>query len=390
MPLQRHAHADADGLLGRHLAGELTDVLGRDAGDPRRPFGRTVGGALLQLLVADRVVVHVVLVDEALRDDRVDQRHGEGAVRAGLRRDVPVGRLGGSRRIGVDHDDLGALLLGILDDGPMMQVRADAVARPDHDVLRVDVAVGVETGRRADRQQPGRARSFAAEGALGHRGAHAVEEGVAAVQPVHEPLVAEIAVGHDGFRPVLVDDRLPARHDRVEGFVPGDALELLRALRSDPLHWIEQPVGMVVPLLVVFQFHAETAAGHRVVRVALHTQQLAVLDLEQHRAGVRAVVRAAAEEGLRQGRGAEQSLGIDDLVHVSPAVERPAFLSCRVAQSSCLLSVSCLRQFHILVRRKGQHKRDLWYQRFCRMRSPVVASRQQGHSQASVGCRAQE
>ena len=129
-------------------------------------------------------------------------------------------------------------------------------------------------------------------------------------------------------RAVLVDDRLPARDDGVERLVPGDALELLGALRPDPLHRVEQPVGMVVALLVVLQLHAETAAGHRVVRVAAHAEQLAVLDLEQHRAGVRAIVRAAAEEGLGQalGLGDQQGVGLDDLVHVSSTAERPALL----------------------------------------------------------------
>ena len=179
MPLQRHAHADADGLLGRHLAGELTDVFGRNAGDLGGPFRRPGAGPLLQVLVADRVVLDIVLIDEALFDDRVDQRHGKGAVCAGFRRDVPVGRFSGARRIGVDHDDLGTLLLSVLHDGPVMQVRADAVAGPDHDVLGVDVAVRVEASRRADRQQPRSARALAAEGPLGHGGAHAVEGAMA-------------------------------------------------------------------------------------------------------------------------------------------------------------------------------------------------------------------
>ena len=43
----------------------------------------------------------------------------------GFGADVPVGCLGGARGVGVDHDDLGAVLLGVLDDRPVMQVRAD-------------------------------------------------------------------------------------------------------------------------------------------------------------------------------------------------------------------------------------------------------------------------
>ena len=303
VPLQRHTHADRGRLRGGKFVGELADVGGRHARDLGSPFRGARARTLLQLLKADRVVINIVLVDKALLDDGVDQRHGQRAVRARLWRDVPVGTLRRARGEGVDDHDLGALLLGVLHDRPMVQVRADGVARPDDDVLGMDVAVRVEARRRTNCEEPGGAGTLAAEGPLSHGRAHAVEEGITAVQPVNQSLVAEVAVGSDGLRPILVDDCLPARDDGVECLVPCDALELLRALWPDPTHWIEQAIGMVVTLLVVLQLHAETAAGHRVIGVAAHAQELSVLDLEQHGAGIRAIVRTAAEEGLAYSLG---------------------------------------------------------------------------------------
>ncbi len=255
--------------------------------------------------------VDVLPVDQALLDDRVDDRHGERAVGAGLRADVPVRTLRRPRSVGVDDDDLGAELLGVLDDRPVVQVGADAVAGPNDNVLGVDVALGVEPCRRPDRQQPGGARALAAEGALAHRGAHAIEEGIAAVQSVHQTLMAEIAVGDDCLRPVLGDDGFPARGDFAQRLVPGDAFELLGALGADAAERIEQAVRVVVTLLIVLELHAQAAARHWMIGVAPDPLQHTALNLKQHRAGVGAVMRTAAEERL----------DLDLLVHaLSPTI----------------------------------------------------------------------
>ena len=49
------------------------------------------GRALLQLLVADRVLVDVVVVDEIFRDDHVHHAQRQGGVGARADLDVPVG-----------------------------------------------------------------------------------------------------------------------------------------------------------------------------------------------------------------------------------------------------------------------------------------------------------
>ena len=82
--LDRDALADG-GRLGRgKFACQRADVVGRDAGDRGDPFRRIVRRARLELVEAERVFLHVVVIDEILRDDHVHHAQRERAVGAGL------------------------------------------------------------------------------------------------------------------------------------------------------------------------------------------------------------------------------------------------------------------------------------------------------------------
>ena len=47
---------------------------------------------------------------------------------------------------------------------------------------------------------------------------------------VHQALMGGVGVAQDGFGPALIDDFLPLAGDLVERLIPGDGLELARAL----------------------------------------------------------------------------------------------------------------------------------------------------------------
>ena len=96
---QRDADADDRGLRGCEFLGELPDFVGLDARDLLDVFGRELGGAILQFRIAVGVLVDPFLIDEALRDDRVDEAHRKRAIGAGLGTDVPVGGFGGARPV---------------------------------------------------------------------------------------------------------------------------------------------------------------------------------------------------------------------------------------------------------------------------------------------------
>ncbi len=91
--LERDPHADDGRLDGGELARETGNVLGRNAGHLLDIVGRELRGAGGKLGEAHRVLLHPILVDMATSDQRSDDAHGERAVSAGFRHDVPVGML---------------------------------------------------------------------------------------------------------------------------------------------------------------------------------------------------------------------------------------------------------------------------------------------------------
>jgi hypothetical protein len=291
-PFQRDALPDRGRLRGGVLPGELPDVSGRYAGDLRDPLGGVLRRPLGELGVPDGVLLDVVLVDQALLDDRADQAHGEGAVRARPDPDVPVGLTGGPGPHRVDDDDLRALLLRLEHERPRVEVRAGHVHAPHDDVARVRQALHIQAAGGADRHDPRRRRARFAVRLLRDARAEAVEERVTRGQAVEDALVTEVGVRHDRLWAVLGDDAVPAVPDLGQCVVPGDAGELARSLGSGAPHRVQQAVRLVVVLGEAPQLDAQTAPRHGMVGVAPDVDQPAALDVVQHRAGVGAVVRA--------------------------------------------------------------------------------------------------
>jgi len=176
-----------------------------------------------------------------------------------------------------------------------MQIRADAVARPDDDVFRVHETFRIDAAARTHRHQPRGGRAFAAKRALHHCRTEAVKKRIAAVQAVDQSLMAKVAVRHDCLRAVLVDNALPARCDLVECVVPADTFELFRTLRPGATHRIQHAIRMVMTFFVILQFYAQAAAGHRAVLIAFYADQATVFDFKKHGAGIGAIVWASTE-----------------------------------------------------------------------------------------------
>ena len=101
---------------------------------------------------------------------------------------------------------------------------------------------------------------------------------------------------HNRLRAVLVDDLRPALLDLGERLVVGDALELAAALGPDALHCVQQAVGVVVMLGVVFELHTQAATRHWMVGITSHLYQLAVFHVVQERASIGAVLGASTSD----------------------------------------------------------------------------------------------
>ena len=102
----------------------------------------------------------------------------------------------------------------------------------------------------------------------------------------------EIDVGHDRLRAVGRDDVRPPAFDFRESIAPRDALEQTAAFGAGAPHRVEQPVGVVVMLCKAVELDAESSARHRMIGIAGHIDQLAVLDVVQESARIGTVVWA--------------------------------------------------------------------------------------------------
>ncbi len=143
-------------------------------------------------------------------------------------------------------------------------------------------------------QYPGRRRPLAAECALANRGAQPVEKRVTAVQTVYQSLVPEVTVRDDSLGAILVDDVFPAADHFVERHIPGNAFELFTAFGAGPAQGVENPIRMVMAFLIIIELYAQTATGHGMFLVPMHTGEFAVLNFEDHGTGIRTIMRTTA------------------------------------------------------------------------------------------------
>jgi hypothetical protein len=114
---------------------------------------------------------------------------------------------------------------------------------------------------------------------------------------IHQALMGGVGVAQQRQRAALGDDRLPLGGDFVERLTPGDRRELTRALgagaperRLDAL-WGVYEVGVAVDL------SAGKPRRVRMVRIALHAHDPAVLDMGNERAHVGTIVRTDHSNG---------------------------------------------------------------------------------------------
>lgn len=84
-------------------------------------------------------------------------------------------------------------------------------------------------------------------------------------------------------------DALELAGNFVERFLPGDAGEATLAFRADALLRVEEPFGGVLAIEVARDLAAEETAGNRVLRVAAKSRPVSRFDVDQERAGIRAV-----------------------------------------------------------------------------------------------------
>ncbi len=142
-----------------------------DAGDLRRAFERPRLGALPQLVRTGGVLAQERLVGVAVRKQVAMDRERDGDVAAGPDREMNVGAARQRGRPRVDHDQLGAALLGLADERDDVDARCRRVDAPEDDQLRLGVILVGDRRHLAVERQIGGAGRRGADRARQPRGA---------------------------------------------------------------------------------------------------------------------------------------------------------------------------------------------------------------------------
>ena len=143
----------------------------------------------------------------------------------------------------IDDHDPAAAPLGLAQEGQEVRRRADWVVAPQDNQAAVDhVGIG-RAPAPAERDRDGLFGRGAADAPLQLAGPQTIEQAHRGHGILHQSQRAAVAVGQDGLRARLRDDRLPAADDLRDGLVPADAPPLAGALGARAAEGIKQASG---------------------------------------------------------------------------------------------------------------------------------------------------
>src|SRR5262249_20154345 len=146
---------------------------------------------------------HVVPVGVALLEQDMHDADRQRAVGAGTHGEMDVGLLGRSGAVGIDHDQLGATLLGAHGVGHDVDLGVHRVAAPDHHQVRVLVDLAhVGAALDAGAGDPAGVGEHDANGREPARILHLMAQPVDAVA-LHQTHGAGVVVGPDRLAAVL-------------------------------------------------------------------------------------------------------------------------------------------------------------------------------------------
>ena len=279
-------------------------------GPRRRGHHRAVHHAQVRAVVladevgGDRFLHKLVLGVQVVADDPI--HHAQRQRRIGLRLDrdplVGHGRRGALAR--VDDDDLRAVLARGHVIAQLGRVRVRHVASPHDEQLGVQVVARVvRAAMRAEHHGHAHGRAMVAHDSFDVPGGGPYGGGVAGRRlPRQLAQVARERVERSGLR-VFGQHGVELLGDRVDGLVPGDALELARATLARAPHGVHDARVFVLQALdVAHGAQARVGVPRPSRHVArLHAHELAVAHRAAQMAARRAVHRAHRMHGLLAG-----------------------------------------------------------------------------------------
>ena len=292
VPLQAEAEADRGRARVRQPAPERAHVGDGQAADLGGTLDRPVGQPCLELGPALRVTGEPVAILAALVQDRAHQPERECRIGARPRREMLVAARCGVGAQRVDGDDVRPALLRREHEAPLVEVGGEQVGAPQDDEVRVLEILGIHAHGAAVRGLQRGARGCGADRRAQTRCSHRGEQAGTHDPALHHALGAREVVRQHRFGAVPLDRGAEAGRRRLDRLVPADALEAPLALRADSPQRMDDPIGVVQRVEVAVDLGAERAVRERIGAIAAQADCAAVVDIDQPRAGVRAVQRA--------------------------------------------------------------------------------------------------
>ena len=302
VPLHPIVEPDHRGLDRAVVPRQRNDVVGCETGDLRDAPRRVIAQAFHELLETQRVTRDVVVIEQVFRDEDVHHAQRQRGIGARQRREVHVTLLRGLAAVGIDRDQLGAAAFRLLHAAPQVQVRDDGIRAPDDDELGVFELFEIGADARPDGRGVAclaRARAYCA---IEQRCAEPVKKA-----PIHGAVLEQahcpgVAVGKNCLRSIRRSgDLLEARADRVQRFVPADALEATGALRADAPQRMQHALRCIRAIEIARDLRAQRTARGRMIGGAFDLDRAAVLHRDEQRTGIGTIVRTrAANDGARR------------------------------------------------------------------------------------------
>ena len=296
-PAERLAEEDHRGSGAIGLGG-ADDICFGNAGRLRRPSRRPGVDQGFQLLEADCVGRDKGGIEFTRRLQRVHKAEGQGGIGAGEGAQMKVGACRRRRLDRVDHDQrAGKFRQPVL---VHMRPARRRIATPDDQAAGVFCGARIESGGAvaehiAERHMAG---EIADRIRVDLGGADMVEEAKRKLIGDHRT-GAGVMAGQDIRGPAVGDETVEPRRDRAERLVPGDLGECSRSFRTGALQRFLQPCFRIAPHPVIGEgaFPAERPPVRRMIRIAGHPVDGAVLEDDADAAAVVAIAGAGGQDG---------------------------------------------------------------------------------------------
>src|SRR5262249_14500688 len=120
-----------------------------------------------------------------------------------------------------------------------------------------------------------------------------------AVQQPHGP---RVAVRKNRLRSELPREASELFGDRIQRLLPGDSLELAGAFFPGAFLRVQHAPWRILALQILRHFSASKSARRRMMWIAAKLPRAPVFDVDQHRAGIRAIQRAHRAEHFHKGK----------------------------------------------------------------------------------------